>query len=348
MKLNDKIISFAAGFLAVSFVYLCFVAVNSGGGHELTAGIAFVVLVMLMCCGFYMVLKRYMQDVFIQLSKLIDSMTDMREAEVFSSVEDNVLSKLQAQVIKLSGILKMQNRRLEKEKREIKSLVSDIAHQLKNPLSNLNLYISFLKDEGIDRSSREEYVQSICRQLEKLNWLMESLIKMSRLESGIIQLNPALNSLNDVILTSIQQVYLKAEKNETVILFEPKADIALEMDKKWTSEAVANILDNAVKYTGRKGRIKITVQKYEMYARLDMEDNGPGLEEAELNNIFKRFYRGSNAKNIDGAGLGLYLAREIVTKQDGYIKVKSRLGAGSIFSVFLPVPGKKVKDGPAC
>ena len=126
-----------------------------------------------------------------------------------------------------------------------------------------------------------------------------------------------------------------AENKEIQIIFNPGEDVELIADKKWTCEAITNILDNAVKYTGKNRRITINVFKYEMYVRIDIEDNGSGLEEAEINNIFKRFYRGNNSKNQDGVGIGLYLSREIVARQNGYIKVKSKPGEGSIFSVFL-------------
>lgn len=335
MNFNRKIAVIVTLFITVNLVYLFYGIIISKSFIEI------IINVCLMCFEaaagfiFYTEVKKQMQDVFLQLSEVIAAITDMRETEIFSVLDDNMLSKLQSQVIKLSGILKMQNSKLEKEKNEIKSLISDIAHQLKNPLSNLNLYISFLKDRCLDESSRQEYVNNISNQLEKLNWLMESMIKMSRLESGIIQLKPEESSVNELLLTSLKQVYHKAERKGMDMEFIPDEDIKLTADIKWTSEAITNILENAVKYTGDGGRIAINVYKYEMYARIDIRDNGPGFEEAEINNIFKRFYRGPNARQQDGAGIGLYLSREIVTRQNGYIKVKSKPGEGSSFSVFL-------------
>lgn len=335
MNFNRKIALIVTLFITVNLVYLFYGIIISKSFIEI------IINVCLMCFEaaagfiFYTAVKKQMQDVFLQLSEVIAAITDMRETEIFSVLDDNMLSKLQSQVIKLSGILKMQNSKLEKEKNEIKSLISDIAHQLKNPLSNLNLYISFLKDRCLDESSRQEYVNNISNQLEKLNWLMESMIKMSRLEIGIIQLKPEESSVNELLLTSLKQVYHKAERKGMDMEFIPDEDIKLTADIKWTSEAITNILENAVKYTGDGGRIAINVYKYEMYARIDIRDNGPGFEEAEINNIFKRFYRGPNARQQDGAGIGLYLSREIVTRQNGYIKVKSKPGEGSIFSVFL-------------
>jgi len=337
MSLNSKITIFFISMLGVCITFLVFAILIAKDFKTILISAIFVIIVFLMCIAFVIIIRKHMLDIMTQLSEVIASLIDMRECEAFSVLNDDMLSKLQSQVSKLSGILRMQNAKLKKEKDEIKSLISDISHQLKNPLANLKIYASFLMDEEIDKSKRQEFVVNINSQLDKLNWLMESMIKMSRLESGIIQLNPETSSLNDTLLTSLKQIYQKASKKCIEIAFVPERDIMLMHDKRWTAEAISNILDNAVKYTQNHGKIKISVQKYELSVRIDIEDNGIGFEENEINNIFKRFYRGNNAKNEEGVGIGLYLAREIISKQEGYIKVKSKLGVGSMFSVFLPL-----------
>ncbi|EPR13983.1 sensor histidine kinase [Ruminiclostridium papyrosolvens] len=303
--------------------------------------IIFTVLLAVMITALILLLHRYMQSVILRLSDMVASLIDMRETEVFSVLNDDLLSKLQSQVLKLSRILKSQNIKLRNEKNEIKSLISDISHQLKNPLANLKIYVSFIMDEDIDPLMRMEYLKNIDNQLDKLNWLMESMIKMTRLESGIIQLNLEENGLNDVLLTSLKQIYQKALKKNIDIVFVPsEKDIELSIDLRWTAEAITNILDNSVKYTQESGKIKIQVHKYELFARIDIEDNGAGFDEKEVNDIFKRFYRGENSNGIDGVGIGLYLTREIISMQDGYIKAKSESGKGSTFSIFLPLKSR--------
>ncbi len=300
--------------------------------------IIFTVLLAVMITALILLLHRSMKSVMVRLSDMVASLIDMRETEVFSVLNDDLLSKLQSQVLKLSRILKLQNKKLQNEKNEIKSLISDISHQLKNPLSNLKIYVSFIMDEDIDPLMRMEYLKNIDNQLDKLNWLMESMIKMTRLESGIIQLNREENSLNDVLLTSLKQIYQKAlKKNIDIEFIFSEKDMRLSIDLKWTAEAITNILDNSVKYTQESGKIKIQIHKYELFARIDIEDNGTGFDEKEVNDIFKRFYRGKNSKGIDGVGIGLYLTREIISMQDGYIKAMSESGKGSTFSVFLPL-----------
>ena len=180
-------------------------------------------------------------------------------------------------------------------------------------------------------------MQNMQNQLEKLSFLMESMIKMSRLESGIIQLNLQLENLNETCLAAIRHVFQKAQAKNIEIKLEANRDIYLKHDRNWTAEAIFNILDNAVKYTQSGGLVIVKIKNYELFARVEIIDNGVGLDEAEINKIFKRFYRGENAHDQEGVGIGLYLSREIIQKQGGYIKVYSKKAEGSIFSLFLPL-----------
>lgn len=279
--------------------------------------------------------KNYMEEIFVQLSDMLATIIDMRDEEVFSIMEDTLFSKLQYQTIKLTNILKEKNRQIEDDRNEIKSLISDIAHQLKTPLTNLKIYGEILQDESLSKEERKEFNKIIILSLNRLSFLIESMIKMSRLESGVIQLKSQMNDLNDTILLAINQVQKKAKVKNIDIKLEETAKVKITCDKNWTAEALFNILENAIKYTNENGVIKVTVQNYEMFVRIDIQDNGVGIKEDELPKIFTRFYRGKNVGDIEGIGIGLYLTREIISKQGGYIKVKSN-NKGSIFSLFLP------------
>nr|WP_229768611.1 HAMP domain-containing sensor histidine kinase [Tissierella pigra] len=247
-----------------------------------------------------------------------------------------MLSKLQSQVIKLSDILKSHNIRQRKEKDDLASLISDISHQLKTPLANLNIYNSLLLDTSLSDDRRIEFTKNMQSQIEKLNWLMESLIKMSKLETGIIKLNIKNQSITQTVLQAILMVSPKAEQKGINITFSSEKDIICNHDTKWTQEAIFNILDNGIKYSPDNTEIHMSIIKYELFCRIDIQDKGDGIIESDINKIFTRFYRGENSKNIDGVGIGLFLSRKIVSQQGGYIKVKSILGRGSVFSVFLP------------
>lgn len=270
------------------------------------------------------------------LSYTIASIIDDNPVDIFSTIEDTMLSKLQSQILKLSDILKSHSIKQKKEKDDITELISDISHQLKTPLANINLYNSLLLDENLDSDKRMEFVKNMEIQLVKLNWLMESLIKMSRLETGIIKFNAENHPISQTVLQAISTVSQKAEKKGINILFKGE-DMNIAHDSKWTQEAIFNILDNAVKYSGLNTEINVSIMKYDLFCRIDIKDEGDGIMESDINKIFARFYRGEDSRNIEGVGIGLFLSRKIIFAQGGYIKVKSVLDEGTIFSVFLPI-----------
>ena len=277
----------------------------------------------------------YIKDSLLDLSQMLQTIIDMKDEEVFSTMEDTIFSKLQYQTIKLTNILNAKNKQMEKERNEIKSLVSDIAHQLKTPLTNLKMYGEFFKDESLSDEERNEFSEIMNLSLDRLTFLIESMIKMSRLEGGVINLRSEINDLNETIIHAIRQVQKKAmEKNIDIELFQ-KDKVKILHDKNWISEAIFNILENGVKYTPSKGKIKVSIENYEMFVRIDIEDNGMGIKEEEIPKIFMRFYRGNNVGNTEGIGIGLYLTRCIIAKHGGYIQVISS-ERGSKFSVFLP------------
>jgi signal transduction histidine kinase len=296
----------------------------------------FSISLIAICTIFVFLVSKNVNITLETLSQTIESIIDDNPKDIFSTIEDTMLSKLQSQVIKLSDILKSHNIRQRKEKDDLTSLISDISHQLKTPLANLNIYNSLLLDTSLSDDRRIEFTKNMQSQIEKLNWLMESLIKMSRLETGIIKLNIKNQSITQTVLQTILMVSPKAEQKGMNIIFSSEKDIICNHDTKWTQEAIFNILDNGIKYSPDNTEIHVSIIKYELFCRIDIQDKGDGIIESDINKIFTRFYRGENPKNIDGVGIGLFLSRKIVSQQGGYIKVKSVLGEGSVFSVFLP------------
>lgn len=217
------------------------------------------------------------------------------------------------------------------QKAVIQGLISDIAHQTLTPISNLKIYSELLKEEGNASSETIEILQG---QTEKLDFLIQSLVKLSRMESGIITVHPVRNQLSKLLQMISQESAAMAHEKQ-IILSVCQTDIDALFDFKWTLEALSNIVDNAIKYTSEGGRVAIRAEKYSFFARIDIEDTGPGIEESEIPLIFTRFYRSLSAADQPGVGIGLYLAREIIQAQKGYIKVTSEKGKGSVFSVFL-------------
>lgn len=298
----------------------------------------FVCLTPLLLCSLLFLLdflhNRYDDDLLEKITLLIEALVEQQEALAFPEDEDTLTARLQHQLLKLRNILIAQNQMLSQEKEQIKTLISDISHQIKTPVAAANTFAQLLNDEELSFSERSDYTAALQTALKKLTFLTNSLIKMSRLESGIICLHPERNSLNDIILQAVKTVYAKAKEKNSQITFDATQNFEAELDFNWTAEAITNILDNAIKYTPCNGLIRVSVSEYPSYLRLDICDNGPGIPEDEQAKIFGRFYRGKYSSGVDGVGIGLYLTRDIITKQHGYIKVSSDQN-GSTFSLFL-------------
>lgn len=220
------------------------------------------------------------------------------------------------------------------EKDRITSLIADISHQTKTPITNLLLYSELLLEEELPDAAMTN-ARALYHQSSKLRFLIDSRVKRSRLENGIIALSEQPAKLQPMLERIAEQYAAKAEeKGLSLHLFD--TDASAVFDPKWTAEALANIVDNAVKYT-EQGAITVSVKKYELFARIDIKDSGIGIPESEQAKIFSRFYRSERVKNQEGVGIGLYLARQIISGEGGYIRVAPNSGGGSIFSVFLPV-----------
>lgn len=248
----------------------------------------------------------------------------------FDETKMSALETKLAQYLKMNQLGKQQ---LNDEKERIDALISDISHQTKTPIANMLLYSELLAEEIQDEKSKE-MLEAIHFQAEKLSFLTQSLVKISRLESGVIQTVPEKNSVSELIEKVVTQVEPKASMKDIYIDVSSVDGEAL-FDMKWTSEAIGNIVDNAVKYTDIGGNIQITVNEYSLFTRIDIRDNGIGIAENDLPKIFGRFYKCSTTQQEEGVGLGLYLAREIISGQGGYIKVSSQIEKGTMFSVFL-------------
>lgn len=278
--------------------------------------------------------NRYNDDLLEKITLLIESLVEQEGTPVFPEDEDTLTARLQHQLLKLRNILTSQNQMLAEEKEQIKTLISDISHQIKTPVAAANTFAQLLSEEALSDAERREYTDTLQTALEKLTFLTNSLIKMSRLESGIIRLKPEKNSLNDLVLQAVRTIYVKAKEKQITITFDAEEDFEALLDFNWTAEAVANLLDNAVKYTPEGGHVHLQITDYPSYLRLDVSDNGIGIPDEEQAKIFGRFYRGKYSAGIDGVGIGLYLTRDIIHQQRGYIKVTSGQ-RGSTFSVFF-------------
>jgi len=281
----------------------------------------------------YIIVQRVHQKKM--LNRIRNMLEDARNGKLRAeAVDESMISAAENSMKQFLQENLRNGERLQEQKDAIQTMISDISHQTTTPLSNIMIYSQLLEEELPDGVQRQK-AQTIREQAEKLDFLLKSLVKASRLETGIIKTVPVPCDLEELIASVISQIAAKAEEKE--IHLDVKQEKATVLcDPKWTKEACLNLLDNAVKYTGKDGRITVTVTEYPMFACIAIQDEGIGIREEEIPQIFGRFFRGTNTNLEDGVGLGLYLARRIVESEGGYMKVTSRLGEGSCFSIFLP------------
>lgn len=250
--------------------------------------------------------------------------------------EETLDSKIRMKLKQLSDVTYATKQTNLEQKKQIQEMVSDISHQLKTPIANITMYNDTILNHDLPKEKREECLQVIQNQVEKLDFLVKSLMKMSRLENNIIVLIKEQNNLYDSIVQVLAGVRLHAENKKLKISVKCENPYLLYYDEKWTIEAIFNVMDNAVKYTPEGGNINIVVERMDLFTKICVKDTGIGIEPEHINDIFKRFFRESRVHKEDGVGIGLYLTREILTKQGGYVKVTSKEGEGSMFSLYLP------------
>lgn len=253
------------------------------------------------------------------------------------SFDESAPSALESRMARFLNGSARSLRGVQRQRESIQRLLSDISHQTKTPLANLKLYSSLLMEEELTPRQREQ-AQVIFQQSEKLSFLIETLVKLSRLETDVLAVTPKSQPLSPLLERAASQAKAAAEQKGIALQLhlQQQAEMKALYDLRWTAEALGNLLDNAVKYTPPGGCIQVSATQYELFCRIDVHDNGIGIAEEEQAQIFGRFYRGRQVREQEGLGIGLYLAREIAQKQGGYLKLSSRPGQGSTFSLYLP------------
>ncbi len=297
-----------------------------------------------------------------ELSASLESLINGEEPALDRVSEDTLPSKIRSQILRLNDKMRGSEQALLQEREEIRGLIADTAHQLRTPLANMESYLSLLKADlerrtGTSESIRMEdqayYIRAIAESEEKIRFLTESFIRMARLENGIIQIRKDSRDMEGTLLGSILQAKKAADEKQIEIRLTmsgesgrtkktsgrekgKEAGSAVLHDPQWLGEAVFNLLDNSIKYSPEGSTIYVSTVKNEMFFRIEVRDEGTGIEEGEENLIFRRFYRGKHVNGQNGFGLGLYLSREIVQRHGGFMKVK-RLEPGLSVGIYLPV-----------
>lgn len=272
----------------------------------------------------YIVLRGEIRELSDYIDKALDGNLEITE------FDEKELSKIKSKLIKFLYANQVKEKKINTEKNKTKDLIADISHQTKTPITNLSLYISLLEDDP-----KDEYLEIIKYELNKLEFLIQNLVKSSRLESDIIGLQKQQANLKDLVEDVLRE--FKVILDEKCIIIDLKAeDLFFALDERWLKEAIHNLVDNAIKYSPKGSTINISVYKSYLNYNLDIENECKDISEETLPKIFERFYRGKNSVSKDGLGLGLFIAREIIEKHGG--NIRASLDENRIkFSVDFPL-----------
>ena len=322
---------------AVSMLALsCILSAMTGEGWVLLAGVLLTVCALAWLFLLTMFFARRLSRFTGDLCQTMDNMISGGEAPERAADRDTILARISHRLSQLYRIMQENRRKVDEERQELQMLVSDISHQVKTPVSNLKMVTDTLLAKPVTEQERRDFLQGVRSQTDKLEFLFQALVKTSRLETGAIRLEKKDGLLIDTLAQAMSGIVYGAEKKGIAVSVQCPEDLRVSHDSKWTAEALFNLLDNAVKYTPSGGQISVSVEQWEMYVKLDVSDTGKGIPESSQAAVFRRFYREEEVHDQPGVGIGLYLAREIISQQGGYMKVTSELGRGSTFSVFLP------------
>ena len=278
------------------------------------------ILTVLAACGTCFIRERRKnQRIFERFERIL-------AGESADHIADEKLTPTERRLITRLCELETREAKVQNGYKSISSLVADIAHQSKTPLSSILMYTELSENGDIIRT-----------QTEKLSFLMDSLTKLAKCEGGLIaeNLSPKENSVKELLRQVIEANYANADAKNIGIRCNVPDDLTAVFDLRWTAEAVGNILDNALKYSSENSEITVSACTYDMFVRIDIADHGTGIPENELCSIWKRFYRGKNAEKEKGVGIGLYLTANILNTEGGRVSAKSD-ETGSTFTVFLP------------
>ncbi|AUS97026.1 two-component sensor histidine kinase [Clostridium thermosuccinogenes] len=318
--------------LLVSVSIISAILIAGGFVAGVITGFFVLLSVFLLCLVFFLFTAwRYRH-----IAKLSQYLRRISAGEYSLDIRDNregELSILKSEIYKVTLMLSQYNEQLKKEKLLLSSQMADISHQLKTPLTSMMVMADLLRDEKLPEEKRREFTSHIHAQLERIEWLVSSLLKMSKLDAGVLEMNPREISARTLIEKALSPLLISMEIKDISYSITGE-DRVIKCDLQWTAEALINILKNCIEHTPEGGRIDISIQDNPLYSEIKIADNGPGISKEDLPHIFTRFYRGKNA-SPDSVGIGLAMSLSIIRNQQGDITVESKPGQGSTFFIRL-------------
>ncbi len=288
-----------------------------------------IVLIMV----FYLYL-RYRQK---KINEITDYVERVANKDYTLGIEENSedeLNRLKNELYKITVMLKEQAEQSIEQKEALATSVSDISHQLKTPLTSILILLDNLSEsDNMDVKTREKFIAEISKQIEGMNWLVISLLKLSRLDAGVVEFSNTNINANELIKDIISNLEIMAElKNVSFEIKTSSKEIYFKGDYNWNKEAIQNIVKNAIEHTKENTKIMITIEENSVYSQIAIQDQGNGIDEKDIKHIFDRFYKSKNSSD-NSFGIGLSLSKSIIEKQNGYIEVDSEEGKGTMFKI---------------
>ncbi|UOE94080.1 HAMP domain-containing sensor histidine kinase [Alkalihalobacillus sp. LMS39] len=270
-----------------------------------------------------------------EIRKLSGYLRKISGGDFSLDVRDNKegeLSILKNDIYKVTLMLSKQSSGLKRDKSKLTEAISDISHQLKTPVTSMMVMADLLQRQGLSEEKRVEFTKNISLQLERIEWLVSALLKLSKMDAGSILFKRDTIIVKDLIHQSIEPLLIPMDIKQQSLILNGDVNVTYVGDFNWSSEAFINIVKNCVEHTPEGGKIKITFSENPLFTQITILDTGKGIDKADLPYIFKRFYKGKNASE-ESVGIGLALAEKIITSQHGSIEVKSQEGKGTEFTI---------------
>ncbi|MBD8070627.1 sensor histidine kinase [Bacillus sp. PS06] len=297
-----------------------------------TQAAMFVLITSLIFVGCSLIFTKWRYQ---EIAKLSSYLRRISNGDYGLDVRDNFegeLSILKSDIYKVTNMLSEHSSYLEQDKVKLTNAISDISHQLKTPLTSMMVMADLLSDKKLDEAKRTEFTHHIRIQLERMEWLVSSLLKLSKMDAGTIVFKKNQVYVNEVIQRAVEPVLIPMDIKQQNLKVTGENSVSFIGDLNWTTEAIINILKNCVEHTKEGGEISITFSENALFTEITIKDNGKGIAREDLPYIFKRFYKGKNAGE-DSVGIGLAMAYSIITSQQGDIEVKSETGKGTAFQL---------------
>ena len=323
---QDTKIAFAAGgVITVLAAVLAFFVSSAAGFAALCTGIAL--------CIVFVYASWQRGRAIARLSDKIDKVLYSDTLVALDDSKEGDLAVLESEIRKMSIRIREQAHALEKEKLFLRDAIAGISHQIRTPLTSVNLLVSRLRRGGIDEGEMKRHLHSIETNMNHIEWLVSSLLKMSKIDSGTAGFRAEPVNLADLVERAVEPLLISMELHEQLFDYSSSGKEHFLGDINWTEEAVGNILKNCMEHTPDGGHIEVCGSENALYTELVICDNGPGFSEKDLPHLFERFYKGTNSSSTNSYGIGLALSRMIVVAQNGTIKAENRSSGGARFII---------------